>query len=189
MPWQPTVPNFTSAQGQAWPTPDSQVDHHDGSEQQMPGNAPETGEPAGIEVKKAHACKACRQMKVRCELTSDSSPCRRCLKPERRCEPVQTPSRKRRSIPGSRVAQLEKKIDALTASLGEELARATRQQQELGPYPRRMEMNVVHCKWQKLVSIKTSMETLHTVLTRYSIVTSLLKLTQRISYLIDIVKK
>lgn len=57
-------------------------------------------------------------MKVRCELTSDSSPCRRCLKAERRCEPVQTPSRKRRSRPGSRVAQLEKKIDALTASLG-----------------------------------------------------------------------
>lgn len=119
MPQQPIVSNFASSQGLAWPTPDSQVAGHDGAEQQMPENTLETDQPHETKVKKVHASKACQQMKVRCELTSDNSPCRTCLKAERQCEPVQTPSRKHRSRPGSRVEQLEKKIEALTASLGE----------------------------------------------------------------------
>jgi len=56
-------------------------------------------------------------LKVRCEFASDADgPCKRCAKAGRNCIVTQ-PTRKRQKKTDSRVAELEKKIDALTASL------------------------------------------------------------------------
>ena len=72
----------------------------------------------GLDPKRPRACEACRGLKVRCD--SDSSnldgPCKRCAKAGRDCV-VTVPTRKRQKKTDSRVAELEKKIDALTASL------------------------------------------------------------------------
>lgn len=70
------------------------------------------------DLKRPRACEACRQLKVRCEQDDDTPgvPCRRCAKAGRQCV-VTVPSRKRQKKTDSRVAELEKKIDALTASL------------------------------------------------------------------------
>jgi RalA-binding protein 1 len=70
------------------------------------------------EAKKARACEACRGLKVRCEPDPDdeTKPCKRCKKAGRNCV-VTAPSRKRQKKTDSRVADLEKKIDALTATL------------------------------------------------------------------------
>lgn len=70
------------------------------------------------DLKRSRACEACRQLKVRCE-PDDNSPtgsCKRCAKANRQCV-VTAPSRKRQKKTDSRVAELEKKIDALQASL------------------------------------------------------------------------
>ncbi|PHH79578.1 hypothetical protein CDD80_4458 [Ophiocordyceps camponoti-rufipedis] len=67
-----------------------------------------------MDDKKPRACEGCRALKVRCE--PDGSECRRCVKAGRRCV-VTTPSRKRQKKTDSRVSELERKIDALTASL------------------------------------------------------------------------
>ncbi|RKF65524.1 putative fungal specific transcription protein [Erysiphe neolycopersici] len=68
--------------------------------------------------KRSRACEACRGLKVRCEFGPNSldETCKRCAKANRICV-VTAPSRKRRKKTDSRVAELEKKIDALTASL------------------------------------------------------------------------
>lgn len=68
--------------------------------------------------KRPRACEACRGLKVKCEpdpLNPDG-PCKRCAKAGRACLVTQ-PTRKRQKKTDSRVAELEKKIDALTASL------------------------------------------------------------------------
>lgn len=83
-----------------------------------------TGGPGGEgDPKKSRACEACRGLKVRCEPDPDdeSAPCKRCKKAGRNCV-VTMPTRKRQKKTDSRVSELEKKIDALTASLQ---ARAT----------------------------------------------------------------
>lgn len=70
------------------------------------------------DLKRPRACEACRQLKVKCEL-DDNSPngsCKRCAKAHRQCV-ITLPSRKRQKKTDSRVAELEKKIDALTATL------------------------------------------------------------------------
>ncbi|CAG7556976.1 unnamed protein product [Fusarium equiseti] len=67
--------------------------------------------------KRPRACEACRGLKVRCEPDpNDEGPCKRCRKAGRNCV-VTMPTRKRQKKTDSRVAELEKKIDALTASL------------------------------------------------------------------------
>lgn len=68
--------------------------------------------------KRPRACEACRGLKVRCEPDPNNvdGPCKRCAKAHRNCV-VTMPSRKRQKKTDSRVAELEKKIDALTASL------------------------------------------------------------------------
>ncbi|KAK2591082.1 hypothetical protein QQS21_011238 [Conoideocrella luteorostrata] len=73
---------------------------------------------AGGDAKKSRACEACRGLKVRCEpdANDDSAPCKRCKKAGRSCV-VTMPTRKRQKKTDSRVSELEKKIDALTASL------------------------------------------------------------------------
>lgn len=76
-----------------------------------------SSDPAN-DLKRPRACEACRQLKVRCE-PDDNNPegsCRRCAKAGRSCV-VTVPSRKRQKKTDSRVAELEKKIDALTQSL------------------------------------------------------------------------
>lgn len=79
--------------------------------------AVENGDAPG-DPKKPRACEACRGLKVRCE--SDAAnltgACLRCAKAGRQCI-VTYPTRKRQKKTDSRVAELEKKIDALTASL------------------------------------------------------------------------
>ncbi|TAQ88992.1 hypothetical protein B7494_g2656 [Chlorociboria aeruginascens] len=77
------------------------------------GNNAELGDP-----KRPRACEACRGLKVRCEPDPNNpdGPCKRCAKANRNCV-VTVPSRKRQKKTDSRVAELEKKIDALTASL------------------------------------------------------------------------
>ncbi|KAI9755793.1 MAG: hypothetical protein M4579_004156 [Chaenotheca gracillima] len=68
--------------------------------------------------KRPRACEACRGLKVKCEpdLNDLEGACRRCAKAKRSCV-VTAPNRKRQKKTDSRVAELEKKIDALTASL------------------------------------------------------------------------
>ncbi|TGJ87295.1 hypothetical protein E0Z10_g1482 [Xylaria hypoxylon] len=68
--------------------------------------------------KRPRACEACRGLKVKCEpdLLNPDGACRRCAKAGRECIVTQ-PTRKRQKKTDSRVAELEKKIDALTASL------------------------------------------------------------------------
>ncbi|PTU22133.1 hypothetical protein P175DRAFT_0434471 [Aspergillus ochraceoroseus IBT 24754] len=70
------------------------------------------------DLKRPRACEACRQLKVRCEpdLVNPNGSCKRCAKAGRSCV-VTVPTRKRQKKTDSRVAELERKIDALTASL------------------------------------------------------------------------
>ncbi|KAM0332078.1 hypothetical protein ACHAQA_002348 [Verticillium albo-atrum] len=70
------------------------------------------------EAKRPRACEACRGLKVRCvpDAADPDGPCARCRKARRGCV-VTVPTRKRAKKTDSRVAELEKKIDALTASL------------------------------------------------------------------------
>ncbi|THC90614.1 hypothetical protein EYZ11_009929 [Aspergillus tanneri] len=70
------------------------------------------------DLKRPRACEACRQLKVRCEpdATNPNGSCKRCAKARRSCV-VTVPTRKRQKKTDSRVAELERKIDALTASL------------------------------------------------------------------------
>ncbi|KAI1002113.1 hypothetical protein K3495_g6089 [Podosphaera aphanis] len=76
--------------------------------------------------KRSRACEACRGLKVRCESDPNNpeAPCKRCTKANRNCV-VTAPSRKRQKKTDSRVAELEKKIDALTASLVAQRANGT----------------------------------------------------------------
>ncbi|KAJ5782058.1 hypothetical protein N7457_003832 [Penicillium paradoxum] len=70
------------------------------------------------DAKRPRACEPCRQLKVRCDPDPkhpDGS-CKRCAKARRACI-VTAPTRKRQKKTDSRVAELERKIDALTATL------------------------------------------------------------------------
>lgn len=92
-------------------TPTQQQQHHkDGIDHDQ--------DAAGADPKKSRACEACRGLKVRCEPDPDdeNAPCKRCKKAGRNCV-VTMPTRKRQKKTDSRVSELEKKIDALTASL------------------------------------------------------------------------
>ena len=78
----------------------------------------ETGTGRGNSKKKprgTHACQACRRMKIRCELLEDRDSCKQCAKVNREC--LVTEPRRKRQKTVHRVTELEKKIDALTASL------------------------------------------------------------------------
>ncbi|KAM0091580.1 hypothetical protein ACP6JD_005084 [Aspergillus fumigatus] len=82
------------------------------------GNAStDPNDPYG-DPKRPRACEACRQLKVRCEPdpSNPNGSCKRCAKAGRSCV-VTAPTRKRQKKTDSRVAELERKIDALTASL------------------------------------------------------------------------
>ncbi|OAL35358.1 hypothetical protein AYO20_05409 [Fonsecaea nubica] len=87
--------------------------------QESPDDQSPSGNPNDPnDIKRPRACEACRQLKVKCE-PDDNHPtgsCKRCAKANRQCI-VTAPSRKRQKKTDSRVAELEKKIDALTATL------------------------------------------------------------------------
>ncbi|RHZ54400.1 putative C6 transcription factor (War1) [Aspergillus thermomutatus] len=97
----------------------------------VPGTeSTDPNDPYG-DPKRPRACEACRQLKVRCEPdpSNPNGSCKRCAKAGRTCV-VTAPTRKRQKKTDSRVAELERKIDALTASLqasqGHELLLQTR---------------------------------------------------------------
>ncbi|KAI9171605.1 Transcription factor himD [Paramyrothecium foliicola] len=88
---------------------DHEQDHSDGEA--------EAGGADAFDPKKSRACEGCRGLKVRCEPDpANEGPCKRCKKAGRVCV-VTAPTRKRQKKTDSRVTELEKKIDALTASL------------------------------------------------------------------------
>lgn len=109
----------TQHQHYGMPTPGSYSSgpHQDGGGSPYEAQGPQHSSDLN-DLKRPRACEACRQLKVRCE-PDDNSPtgsCRRCAKANRQCV-VTAPSRKRQKKTDSRVAELEKKIDALTATL------------------------------------------------------------------------
>lgn len=78
-----------------------------------------------LDQKRPRACESCRGLKVRCEANEQNplATCKRCAKASRECI-FTAPSRKRQKKNDSKVAELEKKIDALTASLRAQQAAA-----------------------------------------------------------------
>jgi len=78
---------------------------------ETPGSARSPGD-----FKRLRACDSCRGLKVRCDQERPDQSCRRCAKAGRPCITT-PPTRKRQKKADSRVAELERKIDALTATL------------------------------------------------------------------------
>ncbi|KAK3725860.1 hypothetical protein LTR37_000008 [Vermiconidia calcicola] len=119
-----------------YPSPQTQTPHQSGvpsgqqtaqttaqaAYQLQPDNnagSPEPGDGQSAEdAKRPRACEACRNLKVRCDQdpAHPEIPCKRCAKAGRQCVITQ-PSRKRQKKADGRVAELEKKLDALTAAL------------------------------------------------------------------------
>ncbi|KAL4801983.1 hypothetical protein BDV18DRAFT_147997 [Aspergillus unguis] len=81
-------------------------------------DSPEVGDPNDPSAdKRPRACESCRGLKVRCEPDPNpDEPCKRCAKAGRQCV-VTAPNRKRQKKTDSRVTELERKIDVLTATL------------------------------------------------------------------------
>ncbi|EME46863.1 hypothetical protein DOTSEDRAFT_169698 [Dothistroma septosporum NZE10] len=137
-PQQPTTgaPSTGSQSNQASPAgvqPSStyQVPHD--SDANSPHDDGEEGN--GDDPKRPRACEACRGLKVRCDQdpAHPELPCWRCQKAGRQCI-ITAPSRKRQKKADSRVAELEKKLDALTAVLQQQQqARHLPHQQQYAP--------------------------------------------------------
>lgn len=108
----PTVPQYQQAYDS--PLQNTYLPHTPGSGDGGDG----TLDGGPNDPKRPRACEACRGLKVRCEPDPNNpdGPCKRCAKASRNCV-VTVPSRKRQKKTDSRVAELEKKIDALTQSL------------------------------------------------------------------------
>lgn len=103
----------TSPTGPASPEEEDERDDggdHDGTHA-TPGSAKSPGE-----AKRPRACDSCRGLKVRCDQERPDVSCKRCAKAGRPCITT-PPTRKRQKKADSRVAELERKIDALTATL------------------------------------------------------------------------
>lgn len=124
--FRPGHPNALASASQQYPPPQGTS-----PQQSIYPNTPQSAgnvtDPDGLggahdgdpdDPKRPRACEACRGLKVRCEPDPNNveGPCKRCAKAHRNCV-VTVPSRKRQKKTDSRVAELEKKIDALTASL------------------------------------------------------------------------
>ncbi|KAL2757385.1 hypothetical protein ACRALDRAFT_2088851, partial [Sodiomyces alcalophilus JCM 7366] len=93
--------------------------HGDSHHEKAATNGQLDASPGGAEdAKRPRACESCRGLKVRCapDTADPEGPCARCRKAKRNCV-VTVPTRKRQKKTDTRVAELEKKIDALTASL------------------------------------------------------------------------
>lgn len=103
----------------ASPNTQAYVETPTGTTQQQGADSAEAAEHgAQDDSKRPRACEACRGLKVRCDQdpARPDIPCKRCAKAGRACVITQ-PSRKRQKKADSRVAELEKKLDALTAVL------------------------------------------------------------------------
>ena len=74
------------------------------------------------DAKRGRACDSCRGLKVKCDFGdhyTPGEPCKRCAKARRQC--IVTPAtRRRQKKADSRVAELERKVDALTQRLAEQ---------------------------------------------------------------------
>ena len=95
-------------------SPDSQ-DDDDGSGTEKPKRQ-----------KRSRACVACRQMKIRCLPVEGQEACSACAKVNRQCIMPGPPRKRQKTV--HKVAELEKKINALTDAL---LAKQQQQQQPL----------------------------------------------------------
>ncbi|EWC43623.1 hypothetical protein DRE_01510 [Drechslerella stenobrocha 248] len=95
-------------------TPDSQQ----GGSGSNPASAGASAGGSAQDQKRARACESCRSLKVRCEpdAVNPEGSCRRCAKARRECI-FTVPTRKRQKRTDSRVAELERKINRLTATL------------------------------------------------------------------------
>ncbi|KAL2428719.1 hypothetical protein ABEF95_005350 [Exophiala dermatitidis] len=94
--------------------PNVQSDASDESDDQHQGDAAASG---ARRVRSSRACVACRRMKTRCEIDEAlGEACKLCIRARRPCI-MQTIPRRRRPKTTDRVADLERKIDALTALL------------------------------------------------------------------------
>lgn len=73
---------------------------------------------AATDSKRARACEACRSLKIRClpDEQNPGAPCRRCRGAKRQCLIIES-NRKRQRKADIRVADLERKIDVLTAAM------------------------------------------------------------------------
>ncbi|KAI9800508.1 MAG: hypothetical protein M1825_004056 [Sarcosagium campestre] len=114
-PNRPRIPSPLSERSQSayFDHPHTSKNHSEPTPGLIRNGTPE----AAHDPKRPRACEACRGLKVRCEPNPDvNEPCKRCKKAGRRCIVTQ-PSRKRQKKTDSRVAELERKIDALTATL------------------------------------------------------------------------
>ncbi|KAF1978932.1 hypothetical protein BU23DRAFT_524583 [Bimuria novae-zelandiae CBS 107.79] len=89
-------------------------DHDDGELDGAHGTPGSAKSPH--DAKRPRACDSCRGLKVRCDQERPDQPCKRCAKANRACITT-PPTRKRQKKADSRVAELERKIDALTATL------------------------------------------------------------------------
>ncbi|KAI9743128.1 MAG: hypothetical protein M1818_003423 [Claussenomyces sp. TS43310] len=121
-PYPPPSSNEGSQHGSYQPLPTQstgKLSSSDNNAEFRGHGSPGTGPDGGAnDIRRPRACEACRGLKVRCEfdaLNPDGA-CNRCAKAHRNCV-VTVPSRKRQKKTDSRVAELEKKIDALTATL------------------------------------------------------------------------
>lgn len=110
------TPNDTVSSLSAQPTPDAHAFLQPTDQQEFA--QADDGQAAQDDPKRQRACEACRGLKVRCDQdpAQPDVPCKRCAKAGRPCIITQ-PSRKRQKKADSRVAELEKKLDALTAVL------------------------------------------------------------------------
>ena len=79
------------------------------------GATPEDDQKPGKRKKRSRACQSCRTMKIRCNPVEGQEACLACSKVNRECV-MPGPSRKRQKTV-HKVAELEKKINALTQSL------------------------------------------------------------------------
>ncbi|KMU90402.1 hypothetical protein CIHG_08212 [Coccidioides immitis H538.4] len=134
-----------------------------GDNRAVPGAAPGTvtgtgsnvGGPDSLaDLKRPRACEACRQLKVRCDPDTNhpDGSCKRCTKANRRCI-VTVPTRKRQRKADSRVAELEKKIDALTASLHASRAQNSSGDQPDPPLRQTLEQEGLSARWVGTISV------------------------------------
>lgn len=118
------APN-SSGQG-SLPTGDARQEPMTRPPPMSPTNTGDLGQPEpsaqqncaadGDMQKRPRACEACRGLKVRCDFPLEAERCRRCSKARRQCI-VTVPSRKRQRKTDSKVADLERRINDLTATL------------------------------------------------------------------------
>ena len=114
--WQQNDYNYYGPSPDQQPPPTQQTANYQAYQTNSEGPLPLVEVGFNNDSKRPRACEACRGLKVRCEPDPGTGPCKRCKKANRNCV-ITAPSRKRQKKTDSRVAELERKIDALTASL------------------------------------------------------------------------